>query len=486
MQKINEKLTFDDVLLLPQFSEILPSATNLKTKFSKNISLKIPFVSAAMDTVTEAEMAIAIALSGGIGVIHKNLSPEAQAEQIAKVKRFESGFIKSPAVLPPDAKISAAAEIRRNLGFKAIPITENGKSDGKLVGLLTANDFFIDRHKNVEIQKRMTPVENLLCAQKGVSIEQAREILEESKHSKLLIVDENGNLFAMATRRDIEKQKDFPNATLDDEKQLRVAAAVGIGDLEIRAEKLAAAEVDAFVVDTAHGHSAGVGAAVKFLKKNFPKIDVVAGNVATPDAVEFLENCGADGVKIGIGPGSICTTRVIAGVGVPQLSAIFDCAKISQKLKIPIIADGGIRFSGDAAKALAAGADAVMLGSLLAGTAESPGELIYSGGKTFKVYRGMGSLGAMKKGSAERYFQNSKSDKLVPEGIEGHIIFKGSVRDELFQLTGGVRASMGYQGCRTICDLQKNAQFIKISNSALRESHPHDVDITKESPNYRK
>jgi IMP dehydrogenase len=316
----------------------------LQTKFSKNISLKNPFVSAAMDTVTESEMATRMALLGGLGVIHKNLNPEKQAAQVEKVKRFENGFIISPAVLPPDATISDAFEIRKKLGFKAIPITADGQKNGKLVGLLTANDFFIDRHRNLKIEQRMTPVENLFLAKDGISLEEARGLLEESKHSKLLLVDAAGNLKAMVTRRDIEKQKDFPDATLDGKNRLRVAAAVGPSDLEERAAKLAAAEVDAFVVDTAHGHSKNVADAVKFLKKNYPQIDVVAGNVATAEAVKFLADAGADAVKVGIGPGSICTTRVIAGVGVPQLSAIFDCATAARNFNLPIIADGGVRF----------------------------------------------------------------------------------------------------------------------------------------------
>jgi len=488
INKISQKLTFDDVLLVPQYSQILPKSTSTSTFFSKRIALKVPLVSAAMDTVTENEMAIEMALAGGIGVIHKNLSPKKQAKEVAKVKRFENGFIFSPEVLSPHEKIEKAFKIRQKLGFKAIPITEDGQANGKLVGLLTANDFFIDRHKEVKIAKRMTVVKNLLTAEKGISLEEAREILEESKHSKLLIVDKKGSLFAMVTRRDIEKQRNFPKATLDNKERLITAAAVGINDLKERSKELASVEVDAFVLDTAHGHSKKVIDSIKFLKKNFPQIDVVAGNVATEKGAEDLIAAGVDSVKVGIGPGSICTTRIISGIGIPQLSAILDCSKITRQKNIPLIADGGIKFSGDVAKALAAGASSVMLGSLLAGTKESPGELIFSNGKTFKIYRGMGSLSAMKKGSADRYNQNySKNlDKLVPEGIEGQTIYKGSVKNEIFQIIGGLKASLGYQGCKNIKELHKKAKFVRITNASLKESHPHDIFITKHSPNYRK
>lgn len=481
------KLTFDDVLLVPQYSEILPRDTDPAGRFSRNIPLKAPLVSAAMDTVTESAMAIEMALFGGIGVIHKNLTPEMQAKEVALVKRFENGFIRNMEVLPPDARVEEAYKIRKTLGFKAVPITEGGEPHGKVLGLITANDFFIDRHRDLMVSERMTPVSELLTVRKGISLEEAREVLEESNHSKLLVLDEAGNLFAMVTRRDIEKQKDFPDATLDKEKKLRVAAAVGPRGLEERASALAEAGVDAFVVDTAHGHSKGVIDAVIYLKKHYPKIDVVAGNVATSEAVEALAAAGVDGVKVGIGPGSICTTRIISGVGVPQLSAIMDCAKAAQKGGIPLIADGGIKFSGDAAKAISAGANAVMLGSFLAGTKEAPGELIFSEGKTFKVYRGMGSLAAMKQGSADRYGQESdeESEKLVPEGIEGQTVYKGTVRSELFQIVGGLRSSMGYQGAKTITELHKKAKFVEISAAAMRESHPHSIFLSKEAPNYR-
>ncbi|MCT4592137.1 MAG: IMP dehydrogenase [Candidatus Gracilibacteria bacterium] len=485
---MDTKLTFDDVLLEPQYSEILPRNVNTETLFSRNIKLKIPLISAAMDTVTESDMAIEMALSGGIGVIHKNLKPEEQAGEVILVKRFENGFIRNPEVLPPDAKISEVYKIRKELGYKAVPITENGDSNGKLLGLITANDYFIDRHKNLDISERMTPRSKLFTARQGISLEEARELLEESKHSKLLILDEQDRLFAVVTRRDIEKQKNFPLATLDEEERLRVAAALGPADLEARSKALYEAGVDVFVVDTAHGHSKGVIDSVKYLKKKYPKKDVVAGNIATPEAVKALAEAGADAVKVGIGPGSICTTRIISGVGVPQLSAIMQCSQEARKHNIPLIADGGIKFSGDVAKAVSAGANSVMLGSFLAGTKESPGELIFSEGKTFKVYRGMGSLAAMKKGSADRYGQekDEEAEKLVPEGIEGQILYKGSVRGELYQITGGLRSSMGYQGSADIETLHSKARFIQITSASIQESHPHSVFISKEAPNYRR
>jgi IMP dehydrogenase len=486
-QDIQTHLTFDDVLLSPQYSEVIPKDVDTSTQFSRNINLKIPLISAAMDTVTESAMAIEMALAGGIGVIHKNLSTKEQAKEVAMVKRFENGFIREPEVLPPDAKIEEAYNIRKKYGFKAVPITEDGTTHGKLVGLLTANDYFINRHSKTRVAERMTPAARLLTANEDISLEEAQAILEESKHSKLLIVNDDYNLFAMVTRRDIEKQKDFPLATLDEEKRLRVAAAVGPGDLEERAKALAKANVDVFIVDTAHGHSANVINAVKYLKTNYPQIDVIAGNVATQEAVNALAKAGADGVKVGIGPGSICTTRIVSGVGMPQLSAIINCSKAAKDHQLPLIADGGIKFSGDAAKALAAGANSVMLGSLLAGCKESPGELIFSEGKTFKVYRGMGSLPAMKKGSAERYSQSEDSaiEKLVPEGIEGQTLYKGSVRSELYQIVGGLRSSFGYQGAHNLKELHLKAKFVRISNAALRESHPHSIFITKDAPNYR-
>ena len=484
--EISTGLSFDDVLLLPQYSEILPKETSLQTNFSRNVQLNIPIVSAAMDTVTEDKMAIELALQGGIGVIHKNCSPDTQAKMVSQVKRFENGFIREPIILSPKNKISEVIKIREKFGFKSVPITENGKLNGKIVGLITRNDYF-SKHANFSVQSRMTKIENLLIAREPITLSAANDILEDSKHSKLLILKKDGSLSALLTRRDIEKNKEFPNAIKDPEKRLRVAAAIGPAkNLVERAEKLFSAGVDVFVVDTAHGHSRGVAKTVKFLKKKFPKIDVVAGNIATTDAAKFLIKNGVDGIKIGIGPGSICTTRVITGIGVPQFSAILEIAKICKKEKIPIIADGGIKFSGDAAKAIAAGANAIMLGSLLAGTDASPGEFIYSDGKTYKYYRGMGSLAAMSAGGRERYAQqNVAADKLVPEGIEAKILYRGTTALEIFQLCGGIRSAMGYAGAKKISEFQKKAKFVRITNSGLRESHPHNISILKEAPNYR-
>jgi IMP dehydrogenase len=485
---ISQKLTFDDVLLVPQYSEVLPADTVVESYFTPQILLKTPVVSAAMDTVTEASMAIAMALVGGIGVIHKNLSPKVQAAEVKKVKRYENGFIHDPLVISPEATIADVFAIRKKEGFKALPVTEGGKTYGKVVGLITANDYFMSRHNKCPVKKRMTPAKDLLLANKGISLEEAYELLEESKHSKLLVVDERGNLFAMVTRRDLEKRQIFPHATLDVDGCLRTAAAVGPAkDVEERVELLISAGVDALVVDTAHGHSKGVAQVVSHIKENYSHIPVVGGNIATPEAVKFLADVGVDAVKIGIGPGSICTTRIVTAIGVPQLSAILDCSVEAKKQGINLIADGGIKFSGDIAKAIAAGADTIMLGSLLAGTEESPGEIIFSEGKTWKSYRGMGSVGAMAKGGKERYGQGniSDSEKFVPEGIEGRTLFKGAVKSEIHQLVGGLRSSMGYQGCKNITELQKRAKFIQITSASLTESHSHDVVITREAPNYR-
>lgn len=486
--EIPHSLTFDDVLLIPQFSDFLPREADTRSFFTPQIPLKTPLVSAAMDTVTEAPMAIAMALLGGIGVVHKNLDPARQAAEVAKVKRFENGFILNPVVIGPDATIGDVFAIRQQVGFKAIPVTEHGETNGKVLGLITANDYFINRHSESKVSERMTPASRLLLAKHGITLEEAYDILEESNHSKLLVVDDDGKLFAMVTRRDLEKRQDYPDATLDKGGRLCVAAAVGPAkNLEERVAALIEAGVDALVVDTAHGHTQGVADAVRFVKTRYPQMPVVAGNVATAEAVVFLAAAGADGVKVGIGPGSICTTRVVTGIGVPQLSAIMECAAAAKTHGISLIADGGIKYSGDIAKAIAGGADAVMLGSLLAGTEESPGEIIYSEGKTFKSYRGMGSISAMAVGGKERYGQIdiTEAEKFVPEGIEGKIVFKGSVKTEIFQLVGGLKSSMGYQGCRTIPQLQGRAKFIRISPASLRESHPHDVQITREAPNYR-
>jgi IMP dehydrogenase len=487
-QSFSQKFTFDDVLLIPQYSETLPKDTDTTVKLSKTITLKIPFISAAMDTVTESGMAIEMALMGGLGIIHKNLSPDQQAAEVAVVKRFENGFITSPMVLAPDAKVEEVYMLRKERGYKAVPITEDGKPNGKLLGLITGNDYFINRHHDLPVTERMTPIERLFTALEGTSLEEAHEMIEESKHSKLLIVSKKGNLVAMVTRRDLERKQDFPNASLDLHNRLLCGAAVGPAkNMEERVEKLVHAGVDVLVVDTAHGHSKGVGDTVKYIKKKYPKITVIGVNIATPEAAEFLVKEGVDGIKVGIGPGSICTTRVVTGIGVPQLSAIMDCVAVAKKHKVSVIADGGVKFSGDAVKALAAGADAVMMGSLFAGTAESPGDTVYVGGKTYKVYRGMGSLAAMKSGGKERYGQADvqAEEKFVPEGIEGRILMKGSVRAELYQLTGGLKSSLGYQGCKNIAELHKKARFIQVTAASIQESHPHDVVIAQEAPNYR-
>lgn len=486
MKTIAQALTFDDVLLVPQYSEILPKTVSLKTQFTRNIKLNIPLVSAAMDTVTEENMAIIMALHGGIGVIHKNCTPSEQAEMVHKVKRFESGFIREPLVLSPNHKISDVIGIREKYGFKSIPITKDGTLQGKLVGLIGRNDY-LSKHADFLISERMTRLEDLLKAEEPITLEEANDILEESKYSKLVVLRSNGTLSALLTRKDIEKNEQYPDSVKDKEKRLRVAAAVGPAkNMEERVEKLIDAHVDVLVVDTAHGHSKGVIDTVKYIKDKYPKLDVVGGNIATAAGAEALIDAGVDGIKVGIGPGSICTTRIIAGVGVPQLSAVMNVVKVAENHKVPVIADGGIKFSGDVAKVLAGGASSVMVGSIMAGTTESPGELIYSEGKTYKYYRGMGSLAAMTRGGKERYGQsNVADDKLVPEGIEGKVLLKGSAKTEIFQLCGGVRSSMGYCGSKDIATFQKKSEFVQITNAGLRESHPHDISILKDAPNYR-
>lgn len=480
-------LTFDDVLMIPQYSDILPKEVKLDTLLTKNVRINIPLISAAMDTVTEEKMAITMALHGGIGVIHKNCDPDRQASMVAKVKRFENGFIREPMVLSPDDKIVDAVRIKKDHGFKAIPITKDGTLNSEVLGLLTRNDYLSNKHHDCKAGDRMTPFSDLLTAKAPMTLSAANDILEESRHSKLLILNEDNTLHALVTRRDIEKNEKFPNAAKDSGKRLLVAAAVGPAhNMEERVEKLIDAGVDVLVVDTAHGHSKGVIETVKYIKKNYKKIDVLAGNIASPEAAEELIQAGADGIKVGIGPGSICTTRIIAGVGVPQFSAIVNIAEVTKRHGIPLVADGGVKYSGDIAKALAGGASTVMIGSLLAGTEESPGEIIYSEGKTYKYYRGMGSIAAMTKGGKERYAQaNVADDKLVPEGIEGKILLKGKATSEIFQLCGGVQSSMGYSGSIDIPTFQERAQFVQITSAGLRESHPHDVGILKDAPNYR-
>lgn len=487
---LKTKLTFDDVLLVPQYSDILPAEVNVLSQLTRKITINTPLLSAAMDTVTESEMAIQMALHGGIGIIHKNLSPKEQAKEVATVKRFENGFIKNPLTLSPEHTIQDVYKIRKEDGYKAIPVTEDGKPHGKVVGLITANDYFINKHRDCKVKERMTPFDKLLTAEGEVTLEEAYEILEESKYNKLVIINnkESQRLKAIVTRRDIERKQDYPYVNLDKDNNLIVGAAVGPAkNMEERVELLIEAGVNVLVVDTAHGHSKGVIDTVKYIKSIYPRIEVIAGNIATAEAVKALADAGADAVKVGIGPGSICTTRIIAGIGVPQLSAIQDCVIEARKHKIPVVADGGIKFSGDVAKALAAGANAVMVGSLFAGTKESPGELVYMGGKTYKMYRGMGSIAAMREGGKERYAQADvkKEEKFVPEGIEGQTLYKGSVEGEIYQIVGGLKSSMGYQGAKTIPDLHEKAKFIQISPASLRESHPHDVVISKEAPNYR-
>ena len=478
-------LTFDDVLLLPDASDIIPSQSNTETYFTRKIKLGIPIVSAAMDTVTEARMAIALARVGGIGIIHRNLSIEHQVAEVDKVKRSESGMIVEPVTLQPDHRLSDAVAVMERYHISGVPITE---PDGRLVGILTNRDLRFEDNLDQPIREFMTS-ENLMTVPVGTTLEDAREILHRRKIEKLPVVDERGYLKGLITVKDIQKKIQFPNATKDEQGRLRVAAAVGVGPGALaRAEALIAANVDVLAVDTAHGHQSGVRDMVREVKRRWT-IEVVAGNVATGDATDALIDVGADAVKIGVGPGSICTTRIVAGTGVPQISAIMDAARVASLAGIPIIADGGIQYSGDIAKAIAAGADTVMLGSLFAGVDESPGEVVLYQGERYKEYRGMGSLGAMKERSysKDRYFQQDVEglSKFVPEGIEGRVAYKGPLANVVYQLVGGLRAAMGYCGAPTIQDLKTNARFVRITNAGLRESHPHDVAITKEAPNYR-
>ncbi|MBL9069770.1 MAG: IMP dehydrogenase [Sphingopyxis sp.] len=476
-------LTFDDVLLVPGASDILPSDANLSTQLTSEITLNIPILSSAMDTVTEADMAILMAQIGGIGVLHRNMTVEEQAAAVRQVKRFESGMIVNPITITPDAPLSYATALMAQHRISGIPVVEPG---GKLVGILTHRDVRFADNPGQPVRELMT-AENLATVRPGVGQDEARKLLHQRRIEKLLVVDEDYRCIGLITVKDMEKAVNFPDATKDGSGRLRVAAATNTGDSGIeRVEALLDAECDLIVVDTAHGHSKGVGATVERIKKMSNRVQVLAGNVATGDATKALVDCGADGVKVGIGPGSICTTRVVAGVGVPQLTAILDSVEAAEKLGVPVIADGGLRTSGDIAKALAAGASSVMVGSLLAGTAEAPGETFLFQGRTYKSYRGMGSVGAMARGSADRYFQQDIKDqmKLVPEGIEGQVPFKGAAKDVIHQLVGGVKAAMGYTGSRTLKDLRARAKFVRITNAGLRESHVHDVAITREAPNY--
>ncbi|MFA4920612.1 MAG: IMP dehydrogenase [Candidatus Neomarinimicrobiota bacterium] len=477
-----EGLTFDDVLLIPAESDILPKQASLVTNLTKRIQLNIPILSAAMDTVTEGKMAIAIAREGGLGILHKNMSIEQQVAEVDKVKRSESGMIVKPITLASDNTIREALALMNRYSISGIPIVDNGQ----LKGILTNRDIRFETNLDQRISERMTK-ENLVTAPEGTTLEEAEEILQRHRIEKLLVVDQEGRLKGLITVKDILKKKRFPNAAKDELGRLRVGAAIGVSsDYLLRAEKLAEEQVDALVVDTAHGHSKNVIRTVCELKRRFPQIDIIAGNVATREATMALIDAGADAVKVGIGPGAICTTRVVAGVGIPQLSAILDCVEASVKTGFPIIADGGIRYSGDIAKALAAGASAVMLGSLLAGLDESPGETVLYEGRVYKSYRGMGSIAAMSRGSSDRYFQEGEeSSKLVPEGIEGIVPYKGSLADTIHQLVGGLRSAMGYCGVARVSDLQKRGRFIRVTQASIQESHPHNIKISKEAPNYR-
>ncbi|HHY46751.1 MAG TPA: IMP dehydrogenase [Firmicutes bacterium] len=477
--RLPEGLTFDDVLLIPNESHVLPGEVDTGTFLTRNIRLNIPILSAAMDTVTEARLAIALAREGGLGVIHKNMSIEKQASEVDKVKRSEHGIIVDPIYLSPDNTIREALAIMEKYRISGVPITDHGK----LVGILTNRDLRFETNFDQPIKNVMTK-EGLITAPVGTTLEEAKAILQKHRIEKLPLVDDNFMLKGLITIKDIQKARQYPNAAKDSKGRLRVGAAIGVGkDMLPRAEALVAAGVDVLVIDTAHGHSKGVIDAVAKVRKAFPEVEIIAGNVATGEATLALIHAGADAVKVGVGPGSICTTRVVAGIGVPQITAISWCAGAAAKYGVPIIADGGIKYSGDITKALAAGADTVMIGNLFAGTEESPGEQVIYKGRSFKVYRGMGSMGAMKEGSQDRYFQEGQR-KLVPEGIEGRVPYKGALADTVYQLVGGLRAGMGYCGARTIKELQAKARFIKITNAGLRESHPHDVVITKEAPNY--
>ena len=494
---VPEALTFDDVLLVPSRSEVVPAGVNTQTQISRNIHLNIPIISAAMDTVTESHMAIALAQQGGLGIVHRNLTIDQQANEVDKVKRSESGMIVDPVTMSPDAKVSDALDVMKKYKISGVPITQK---DGKLVGILTNRDLRFETRFDVPISKVMTK-EHLITVPVGTTLEEAEEILHEHRVEKLLVVDDKYNLKGLITVKDIQKKLKYPGAAKDDKGRLRVGAAIGAtGDFLERAQEMAKNKVDVLAIDSAHGHSSLVLEAVRKVKAKLPEVDLIAGNVATFDGACDLIKAGVDGIKVGIGPGSICTTRIVTGVGVPQITAIAESSRAARDSGVPIIADGGIKYSGDIVKGIAAGASAVMIGSMFAGTDESPGELILYQGRTFKSYRGMGSLGAMAQGSSERYFQNSDGDssipapvigeesnrlgKLVPEGIEGRVPYRGSVALIVYQMVGGLKSGMGYCGCQTISDLQQRARFVRISSAGLRESHVHDVMITREAPNY--
>jgi IMP dehydrogenase len=488
MRLLGKALTFDDVLLVPAYSRVLPRDTDLSTPFSRHIALKLPLVSAAMDTVTEARLAIAIAQEGGIGVVHKNLTPRQQAAEVARVKRYESGLLRDPITISPETTVRQVIELARAHGVSGFPVLQ-----GKVVvGIVTNRDVRFETRLDEPVTQIMTPRERLVWVLEGASLDEGKALMQKHRLERVLVVNDAFELRGLMTVKDITKQTDFPNAARDSQGKLRVAAAVGVGEgTEERVELLAKAGVDALVVDTAHGHSAGVLERVRWIKRHFPQVDVVGGNIATAAGAVSLAEAGADAVKVGIGPGSICTTRVVAGVGLPQITAIADVAKALAGSGVPLVADGGIRYSGDVAKAIAAGASTVMMGGMFAGTEEAPGEVILYQGRSYKSYRGMGSIGAMKAGSADRYFQegdqggNPNTDKLVPEGIEGRVPYKGSIVAIIHQMAGGLRAALGYCGCASVAEMRERAQFVEITAAGVRESHVHDVQITKEAPNYR-
>jgi IMP dehydrogenase len=488
MRLLGKALTFDDVLLVPAYSQVLPRDTSLATRLSRNITLNLPLVSAAMDTVTEARLAIAMAQEGGIGIIHKNLSPKQQAAEVLRVKRYESGLLRDPITVAPTVPVREVIGLSRQHGISGFPVVENGR----VVGIVTGRDLRFETRLDAPVREIMTPRERLITVKEGTSLAEAKALMHQHKLERVLVLNDASELRGLFTVKDITKQTSFPNAARDAQGKLRVGAAVGVGDgTEERVELLVKAGVDVIVVDTAHGHSHGVIERVRWVKQNYPQIDVIGGNIATGGAALALAEAGADGVKVGIGPGSICTTRIVAGVGVPQITAIDNVATALRGTGVPLIADGGIRYSGDIAKAIAAGANTVMMGGMFAGTEEAPGEVILYQGRSYKSYRGMGSIGAMKAGSADRYFQendetsNPNADKLVPEGIEGRVPYKGSLLAIIFQMAGGIRASMGYCGCGSIEDMRNKAEFVEITSAGIRESHVHDVQITKEAPNYR-
>jgi IMP dehydrogenase len=483
MRLIQKALTFDDVLLVPAHSTILPRDVSLATQLTRNIRLNMPLVSAAMDTVTEARLAIALAQEGGVGIVHKNLNPRAQAAEVAKVKRFEAGVLKDPITIPPTMTVREVLALTRAHRISGLPVVDNGK----VVGIVTNRDLRFETRLDEVVGNIMTPRDKLITVREGASTDEAKALMHKHRLERVLVINEGFELRGLMTVKDILKATEYPSAAKDGHGRLRVGAAVGTGEgTEERVELLAEAGVDVIVVDTAHGHSQGVLARVQWVKKNFPQVEVIGGNIATGSAAKALVDHGADGVKVGIGPGSICTTRIVAGVGVPQITAVDNVATALAGSGVPLIADGGIRFSGDISKAIAAGANAVMLGGLFAGTEEAPGETVLYQGRSYKSYRGMGSLGAMKDGAADRYFQDSDAnvEKLVPEGIEGRVPYKGSVSAVIHQLMGGLRSSMGYVGCKNIDEMRAKAEFVEITSAGIRESHVHDVQITKEAPNY--